>query len=295
MNLLDLPGPTFLLVYGIGFLFALWATHVVRIWARGPRTQPAEETLSSLSPHQIAMLRGGDEGAIACTIVTLVHRGRLVLEGAGLRVASKPTEAQLSGGAYREVEGLAPETPLERAVVAAIEKGAAKVSTITMLSSRALREIRASLVALSLFTSPDRRARREMLIRVPALLLIGLGLLKLVTGIARDRPVGVLLLFLLVSVLLLLVGNRDHRSGLGDEALALLSERHAALAPTARRAPQQLETHEVAMAASIFGAGAVAGPLAAWIDPPAAGDGGGASCGGSCGGGCGGGCGGCGG
>lgn len=298
MSILDLPGPTFLFVYVIFGFLALLVSDRIRVWARSPKGAPTEETLRSLTPDQMAMLQGGSQGAVVSTVVALVHRGRLVLEQSKLAVASKASQAQLATGVYREVEGLGPETPLERAVVAAVEMGATSVSAIAAQAAGALDALQASLVALGLFTTPELRARREMAIRVPALLLLALGLAKVAVGLSRERPVGFLLLLLLVSSLLLLVRNRDQRSGVGDEAVAILRERHAALAPTAARAPQQLDAKEIALAAALFGAAAFGGPVAAWASPPAApsgGDGGSSCGGGSCGGGCGGGCGGCGG
>lgn len=142
-----------------------------------------------------------------------------------------------------------------------------------------------------------REARRIGLIAaLPLFALFALGGAKLMIGLSRDKPVGFLVAFLIVTLIAILIRifAVDRRTQRGTLALAQARVRHERL----RRAPTKDET---GTAVALFGTVVLAGSAFAGLhqmrtqnDSGGGGDGGGSGDGGCGGGGCGG-CGGCGG
>lgn len=312
MSPFDLTGFDFLRVYLGGVAFALVATLILRAFIRGGFSEPSDEVLEQVGPYDAAYLRDGPRGAILAGIAALVQQGRVQLDASGgvtLTDAGPPREL-VAEGVYRGVI-TAHETPLERAIVAAIAAGADDCGQVIEACAEDTRELELRAAALGLAHTRLGLLVRSWGARLPVLLLIAFGAIKILVGLSRDRPVGFLVGLVLLTLNLLFIRERRRRTRRGDRALALLEDRNAALESTARTAPEQLSPADVALAAGLFGGGALwgapfsglavagAGPAqskSAWSASSCGGSScsTGSSCGSSCGGGCGG-CGGCGG
>lgn len=316
MNPLDLPGPAFLALYVALGAVALVAALVLKRWAQGPGGEPSEALLDSLTPYDVAFLRGGPDAAAQAAIASLVHRGRLAVEDTDLVVPpGAGAEGELVGdGVYRGVPRRAPDHPLDAAILAAVGTRRSFVG-VQREASSAAESIGVSLERAQLMRSKAALGGRNLAVGAPAAALIVLGTVKLFVGLSRDRPVLFLALLLLLTLPLLSIRVKPGCTRLGDRVLALLTDRNDALRMTASTAPQQLGGDDLALAVGLFGSsvlvgGALASVAMLWPAHALAsttstwGGGasscgtscGGSSCGGSsCGGGCGGGCGGCGG
>ena len=151
--------------------------------------------------------------------------------------------------------------------------------------------VRQSLIARGLL--PDDESCRRLWFAVLQILspVVLFGLLKVVVGVSRHRPVGFLVMLLLVLTAVgMAIASRPRRTLRGDAALAVSKERSA----RAARAPLP---GELALAFALGGAAVLVGTSAEAYGAvlrklSVGGDGGGGSVDGGCGGGGGGGCGG---
>ena len=271
-NPFDWYGGAFLALYGFLFVGASIATMAIASWLR-----PEGRSIPVSDEDELGYLAGG-EPRLAETVVTRllardearIEKGRLVLASA----ASGRSEVE------RQIASLS--SPV-------------KWSTVRQQISTAARAIEDSLIARELLMQRSEARQLGLYAAMPLGLLFAFGLAKLQVGIARERPVGILIVFLIATVVTTLVRvfmtDRRTRGGIAAVREARLrSER-------IRRAPTRDET---GTAVALWGTAVLVGsPLADLHrmrqsnDGGTGGDGGGSDGGSS---GCGGGgCGGCGG
>ena len=225
--------------------------------------------------------------------------------------------AFIQPGVYRQVQALE-KHPVELVIIAAL----ASRGSLTLRDARAASRMTAEGVGTKLatkgnFVLSDATRRVGVALGViPLCGLFALGVIKLILGIDRGRPIFFLLVLLAGTAYWL------YRQGLsfprltftGQAALDELRTKNAALQTAMRAAPEQVTSPEAALGYGLFGTTVLGGSLGALATPMFLGDlaayrqkprgkkstesgcGAGSACGGgSCGGGCGGGCGGCGG
>ncbi len=306
MNPFDLPGPQFLVVFFITFAVAL----AVALWLRWALLQPADEPgreALDLGPYEVAYLAGHEELAINTAIIRLIQQNVLTVSNRALNQSGAGLPAE------------APE--LEQQVYDAVEPDAGKtISAVRSAVSSQLMPIKRRLQDLGLVLSTDQAWMARFVPLVLMLLVTFCGVIKVFVGVSRGRPVSILVVLCVLSVIVacVSVGRSVFRSRRGDQALALMKDENAALKYQAGERIAQLDGDDLVLALALFGTGVlVGGPLAelhsALRPTPAAaesgssswsffscgssgcgasGCGGGGGCGGGCGGG---GCGGCGG
>ena len=285
-NPLDFRGPEFLLFYAALAIAALvWIVYSQRRREQvGPR-----RGLDVSDPYLIAYLRGGtnEAGRIAC--VSLIDRGLLVVDDNTVHTKA-------------HVQGLTP--PIEQEV-ANLFRDARPASDLfeNPAVRQACEPYDRELKRLGLL--PDDAtisARRQRLVPVLALMLV-LALAKIFVGLARHRPVGLLILLTAGFVILALNLYNPRQTGKGSALIADLRRLFGRLRERAGTLRPGSAPSETALLAAVFGLGALPRekfPWARQIFPKASrgssSSGCGAGCGSGCGGGgCGGGCGGCGG
>jgi uncharacterized protein (TIGR04222 family) len=305
MNALDLTGPEFLTWYLQWFAVAIAAYIALRlILSRTPfaNAPPARE----LDPFEIAWLRGGPAAVVRAALASLYQRDLIdMVSGVVTWRADEPT------------------TPLPR-IEALVLRSAHLGLDASSLANGVADEcaaIEARLAQEGLAVGGGQRTALRLIPPLGMTLCMAIGVAKLMVGLSRDRPVGLLVFFLLLSAGLLVwaIGFVPRRTAAGSRLLGELGERHAALRTTMESsAAESVDPSDVAMAVGLWGA-TLAAPMLAAVFPvrPAwatgdgvynpsscgsdgggssscsgGGDGGGGGCGG---GGGGGGCGGCGG
>lgn len=291
MNLLNMPGPQFLLLYPCLLAGAVAMTVMLRWVSRSPSEGPDLEILN-LDPYEVAYLMGGEDSAVDTALASLVQRGAVTVNPAARTIHAESTMT-LPRGLH----------PLERAVApdpVAKEFGRT-IATARQAAKPALEAIRIRLNMLGLLMNHEPVWGAPLLRTLPILAVLLLGLAKIQVGLSRDKPITFLIGLCLVTMLIEIgfVFVRPHQSRWGDHVLKRLRRQNAALQLTGSRRAADLMGHDLAMAVALFGTGIlVGGPLndlrAALAPPPSVG--GGDAYGGDCGGGGGGsGCGGCGG
>lgn len=286
-NPLDWRGPDFIKFY----LVLLAVCFGGATWLRWKLRQPTEAPpgdLPELDPYAMAYLNGGRVLAVNAAIANLVNQNLLSVD---------PAHGQLTSTGK-----LSPEHPLlERAVHAAARVGGGQsVKAVREGVEPAVARIATELKQRGLVVADEAARKVVAFPLLIAALAPMIGGLKIQVGLQRDKPVEILVVLCIVSIVTLLIGfaRRPLRSRWGDVVFADLKARHAELRQPGLN-PTGLGPAEFAMLIGLFGLTALAGTemedLRKTLTPPS-GDGGG--CGSSCGGGgggCGGGCGGCGG
>jgi uncharacterized protein (TIGR04222 family) len=280
-----ISGPEFLLVYLVIAAAVLVAGTRARRALADPRaTSPVGDLTAR--PHDIAYLNGGAELAIYSALSAMHLRGTIAVGGKGL-VSGRGRPAPDADGLEKAIHFTA-GTPVQR-----------RRLPFHRPVQTALLVIEERLVATGLLLSEDQR-RRIRRVGFWMLGVAGLGLVRLLAGIAEARPVGYLLVALVVvtAIAIVQLAVAPRRSRLGDRTLAGLRANHHALAPSMRP-----DWHVYGPAAAALSIG-VFGTSALWASDPAfaeeiaaqratsggSGDGGGAAVGGGdSGGGCGGG------
>jgi uncharacterized protein (TIGR04222 family) len=287
MSLLNLPGPDFLVAYAVLLLLAVVAGWLLSRWLRHSPPFDAPPDLD-LDPFELAYLSQGQRGLVQTALASL-HQRELVMPGHGagdLQLVRR--ESELPHLEQRVLDslgaGLTAFTSIERSCQAECERMHERFVSAGLL----LAEAPALLARLA-----------------PPLCVASVGALgayKLVMGVGRGHPVGLLLLALGVTALLAywVTPRSPIRSTAADSLLRQLRSGEAELKHRAGGSGTDLlQPAEVAMAAALFGIAALAAPqfigLAHALTPPPPTSGAGVDGGGGCDGGCGGcGCGGCG-
>lgn len=291
MNPLDWSGEQFLAAY---VPFAIAMLIAAKVWQYS-LNEPSEEPLDAelkLDTYHVAVLQHRDS-AVRAAVAALVHAGALRVEHGVLEAVGKPP---------------ANAVPFERAVYAAVSGPVREVSELNGAVARELDELEVGLRRRSLLMEAEVAERyRDYPLVLFLGAALGLGVLKLVVGISRDRPVGFLVMLLILFAVIGYgtLGSMPRRTRKGDKALAKLRTDNEALHTTAKAdgAWGTMSSGSVALAVALFGTGLLAasgmGDLRAYLVPPGSGGdvgSGGDSGGGDGGSGCGGGgCGGCGG
>ena len=268
-NPLDWYGTAFLVFYGLCFLGCHMLGHLIAAWLR-PEGSPGMVE----DPDELAILSQQQEQRMAeSAVARMLDSGALVLEGKRIRRGS----GSPSGALEARIAGLGEEPRWRQILLAAKEEG---------------KRIRESMAMRGLLMSKSDARSIGLAAAVPLFALFVLGVAKYFVGLERDRPVGILVVFLVITAIFVLgrIFGTDRRTKAGKAAFKDARSRHARL----RIAPRGMET---GTAVALFGTGVIAtGPLGDFhrMRQSSGGDGsgGGSDGDGGCGGG---GCGGCGG
>jgi uncharacterized protein (TIGR04222 family) len=271
MSPFDLTGGPFLSLYAALFALALVAGLIIPRWLR-----PEGGSAHRLDADRLAYLAGGRERfGEALTARLLATRALSLVRG------KFHTEGRDAG-----------RTSAERSVLALPSPTSWGAVSRTLRPHAATVEDR--LVADGLLMDGGTTLQMRLWQTLPYLLLLGFGAIKLEVGIARDRPVGFLTIFLIVTAVFALVRFLavDRRTRVAVEALSDARRTSERL----KRAPTVTETD---MAVALFGTMVLVG--SGWSDfhqmrsSSSSGDGGSSGSSSDGGGGGAGGCGGCGG
>ena len=286
LNPFDLPGPQFLRFYFGAALAGLILAGLLRWSMRKPADELADDP--GLDSMELACLRGGADGAVDAAIATLGYR--------------KVIEPVVGKRAVR-IAGELPEDahPLERAIVANLPPGTEqKVESIRSTMGHVAGRCGQRLEALGLVAERSQSARAVFVPLMAALVAPAMGAVKVAIGMSRNRPVEILLVLVVVSLVLAAIVclRPARRTRRGDRLLEQYGARFARLRKgwNIPAGSDGRPAGDLALATGLFGVGILAGgPWAELHQTLSVSDhSGGGDAGGCGGGGCGGGCGGCG-
>ncbi|RYD67173.1 MAG: TIGR04222 domain-containing membrane protein, partial [Verrucomicrobiaceae bacterium] len=275
------------------------AAAVLRRSRRQPARSATDEDIPN-DPYAISYLAGGPVRMAESALSELLRAGALQI---GAKGKIQATTAAPAASQLHPVEAqlLAQFSPHVGKSFASVQK---QLTSLPDVITEDLRE-------RGLILGESTRSSIRNTALTLALLAPGLGLIKLMIGISRDRPVGFLVVGLVITTILAvaLFGRKPLRSRLGDNVLRRLKEQYAGYRMTgALEAGSGLSQGALATTVGLFGMSMLANTVHAneyarlrQSYQSSTGDSGSSGCGssgdsGSDGGsGCGGGCGGCGG
>jgi uncharacterized protein (TIGR04222 family) len=183
-NPLDMKGPAFLFFYIVLLVVALALGWALRRFLSGPGGEPPPEA-DALGPYETAYLSGGPTRVTEAATAALVHAGHLKVDADNKgRLAAGPAPIPTSAEA------------IELALYDAAKNGARPMQT-----QRATRAAAASYARVPemLGLTPDNPLAARLFGALPIALVLALGIAKFAVGIARDKPIGLLLLLLVVT------------------------------------------------------------------------------------------------
>jgi len=289
---LDLPGPQFLSLYLTCLGIVLGMSIVWRLAIKGPSGLPAQ--MPDLSEDEAAYLAGGRDRMANVVLARLNERGHIGVH---------PTVGRIVAGT--PLPGDAPE--MDRIALLAIGE-----ETTLKAFHRAMKPASGPVIArlqeLELIPTSGTSLLARLVPGTLFLLLLVFGLAKVMVGINRNRPVELLVLLCVVTLVMalkfVLAGPR--RTWRGSRVLKLLMDnyragRHAAEGQEfgMNAAPSGLAMGLALLGPSVLAGTALGDFQRMILPPPSSGNSSSSGCGTGCsggGGGCGGGgCGGCGG
>lgn len=301
LEVMDKRGGEFLKWYGVSFVLAVIASFA---WPRMARDRAGRRTLPVTDRFDIAFLGGGVDRVVDAALAALYCRKRVRVD-AGTTPAKMWSEASpAEPGDLHDVEAR-----VLRAVPASIRISLSQVRKTARFTLHSMQD---RLAREGLLESASSFRRLRWMAALPVLAVMLLGVAKVFVGSSRDRPVGYLVVLLLLSLVFLLwrVKRLSHRTTDGEQLWKKLKKRPPVTAGQLEKNGLIHDPVHVALLVALEGYGAL--PLPAYspvhsalhrkanADSGSYGCGGGCSSGSGCGSsgssGCGsGGCGGCGG
>ena len=243
MNPFALHGPAFLAFYAAVGIAGLILQYV---WSRARETRGAAAQPKMTDPYKIAFLRSGGSEALRVAALSLMERK--LLTASGRMLVAEP-------GAEEKIDN-----PVEMAVLHLyrVPQTAEALDSSPRDAEAVFEGYRAELVRDGLLAGPTTFGLRLIPFGASALMVVGVGLLKLGIALSEGRHnVGYLMLmmvgFFLLSVLL--YRSRNTRSGaamLGD-----LEGMFRQLRAQADALPKGTAANEVALLGAVFGIAAL--------------------------------------
>lgn len=245
-----ISGPEFLLVYLVIATAVLVAGTRARRALADPRaTSPVGDLTAR--PHDISYLNGGADLAVYSALSAMHMRGTITGSGEGL--------VRATGRLTPDTDGL--EKAIHFTAGSPVQR---RRLPFHRPVQTALLVIEERLVATGLLLSDEQRARiRRVGFWMLAVAL--LGLVRLLAGIAEAKPVGYLLVVLIVVAVIAAVqlAVAPRRTRLGDRTLTQLRADHHALAPSLRPDWHVYGPAGAALSIGVFGTSAL------WASDPA--------------------------
>jgi uncharacterized protein (TIGR04222 family) len=285
----DLPGPSFLLFYGLFAIAVIAALYFGRSrYESGPLP-----SIDLKDPLLFACLRGGPKEVLSVATLGLIDRGLLHATG---RTVTRSTEAK-PGLVGRRIEKEVLNYLKTPAQIDAILQDAALLRVASEDYEEQLRRFQ-------LVPDADILAKRFLFLMTASAALVGVGGIKLAVALSASRSnIGFLILMMAVAVFVVFKIRGPYRTAMGDSYLASIRNMFAGLSERASAIRPGSGSRDLLWLTALFGLAAV--PTAAfpfvpqlWPKPATASgssSGGGSSCGSGGSSGCGGGGGGCGG
>lgn len=310
MNVFEMRGPEFLDFYVAAMVSACVAAPIVRLVLWFALGDHDANELVKFDPYETAYLAGGPKHAIGAAIAGLIQRCVLSVNDVSRTVKR---EKGLHGSGH----------PLESDVCQAVKSDAGvTLQTLLAIDCPALEKIRIRLERTGLILALPTAGAIRLATVLPLAVVAATGVIKMLVGLSRGRPIGFLLILTAITVFAVAIVWRwkPLRTPAGRTMFKSLQAANAALQTTSTADAKNLSGEDVALAMALFGTSVLLGPALAGLKTAlipssksslgsswggmyvgcgsscGSSSSNGSSCGSSCGGGCGGGgCGGCGG
>ncbi len=196
ISVFDWKGPEFLGFYAVGFVVTLVWSIIRRIRAKAKfALTTADETPRLTDPYEIAFLAGGAPRCSQVVLVSLIKSRAVEWRQAKVFRESKLVAV---GSAMPSLNDI------ERTVFTSIlsyGKRGMPLTSIPPLVATRLSGIESKLAKLGLRPTAAETRSHGFSIPLPMYLLLGVGIVKTVIGISRDKPVGFLIAFMIITLI----------------------------------------------------------------------------------------------
>lgn len=204
----ELPGPDFVVLYFTVLLVGVLVALMLRYVLRKEPTEPTEAR--ELTAIEMAYLCEGSSRSVQTALLEMVEKGTVTIEGDTIQVIEQPKDPNL----------------LEYKIFASIEKQHGSLSKVlTELRTTPIGEVEGKLIKLGLLETSDRFFWARW---VPALVILGVALFgtaKILIGIARAKPVLLLVVLVMVTIgLMILLLLQPRRTRAGNNAVERLKD-----------------------------------------------------------------------
>lgn len=216
---LDWKGPEFLGFYAACYVGTVaWSVWHRRKVLAGFSASDASGTPLS-DPYELAFLAGGVPRCAQLAVVRLLERGDVEWK----RPRWGKDSLVVKGAAHPEMNEV--ESVIHMAAVGRGAKGL-PIHEIAAIAAPSLSGIESRLAIQGLRPTASERARGKIGIIIPFMALLMLGLLKLLIGLGRERPV-IFLIICMVVVLFTFIGFVSSRKFLTPAGTTLLNDLRA--------------------------------------------------------------------
>lgn len=193
--LVHIPGPTYLVIYGIGTLVILAAAWYMSLDDSLRYKEPAP---SRHDPITVAALLGRSH-VIRTVLFGLWSRNLVRFEG-----SNENPQVVANTGPEQGKNGF------EKCLLDFLEQGHNPLVLFTNLNLRRdfdkeLAPIQDKLIGTHLLLDPDTKKKKVKIAWMVALVILAAGIIKLIFGVSRNKPVGFLILEMIVGLILVLV------------------------------------------------------------------------------------------
>lgn len=200
IQLLDMNGPAFLTFYAVVLLgLTFWS--VLRARKALDRHQDTRYFPELTDPYSLAYLSAGAGRVAQLVVVRLLELGEIewIADGDQPRIARKSSKPNPQLVEFERWMLQIAGSQGSRGIP--LQEAYQKILPYT-------RAFEVKLAALGLRPTERERAKASAAAAIPLFILLGLGILKIVVGISRDKPVGFLVLFLVITFVILLFVSR---------------------------------------------------------------------------------------
>lgn len=252
MNPLDFTGPSFLLFYACVIALACVLMVLIHRAVRGGDGAGGVGG-GELSVYELAFLADSGPRAVQSVAVALANQG-LLLPGPGGTLVADPTTPN-------------PDNTLESVVLNAARPQPASFDKLLRAAKPALSSLEDRLIGGGYLVSPGSRASARLICVVVTIAVLALGMAKVVVGANRNKPVGFLLLGLVVALLVLtsFVRRVPRLSSRGKAALDSIRRQHDA---ADRKSRKSHSPNDLLFAVALLGPAALAGTALADFSTP---------------------------
>jgi uncharacterized protein (TIGR04222 family) len=224
-NPFDWTGGAFIALY-LGLMVA--CAFATSFWRRTLRENGSSDTGFGLEPLEIAYLAGGNARVLDAAVADLMERGALEWDTTTRKFVATGQNAENLPSLLKRIFLHLPNEGQPAKLAGRLDDDLRP--TVANLEARGL-----------LLDAAARERARWLPLLIPAVLVL-IGLTKIMLGLSRGKPIGFLLVLIIITAAISLVTSvvkSGTRSRAGDRALAQLQEQysHTARAPRSGELP----------------------------------------------------------
>ena len=213
VNPLAMTGPEFLALYFSLGILVLTVGHIYRWWGlTGP--EDSGTVIQNLNPHELAYMNGGKTRVVDLAVTSLVKSKVIAIDAdQPWTVLSPRPDVRLD--------------PIEQQILSSIQSGM-QLQELRIKDHSRIEELRLQLQRSGFIPSDATIKEIQWINSLLMSGLLGLGVVRLVLGMMKGRPVGFLIMMMIFFAIVgIELRIAPHRTRKGDEAVEIAKTRYA--------------------------------------------------------------------